>query len=87
MCTGEVLTRLGNSSKPSSPGDTTVRAQHAYVRLASLGETVLIADRDRVVAELVRPRPGRADTASDAVLASLVREARSRATTGACGRA
>jgi len=46
-----------------------------YVRLASRGETVLIADRDRVVAELVPPQPGRAETVSDAVLASLVREA------------
>lgn len=46
-----------------------------YVRLASQGETVLIADRDRVVAELVPPQPGRAETVSDAVLASLVREA------------
>lgn len=45
-----------------------------YVRLASQGETVLIADRDRVVAELVPPQPGRADTVSDAVLAALVRE-------------
>ncbi len=45
-----------------------------YVRLASQGETVLIADRDRVVAELVPPRPGRAETVGDAVLASLVRE-------------
>lgn len=45
-----------------------------YVRLASQGETVLIADRDRVVAELVPPQPGRAETVSDAVLASFVRE-------------
>ncbi len=45
-----------------------------YVRLASQGEVVLIADRDRVVAELVPPQPGRAETVSDAVLASLVRE-------------
>jgi antitoxin (DNA-binding transcriptional repressor) of toxin-antitoxin stability system len=45
-----------------------------YVRLASQGETVLIAEGDRVVAELVRPRPGRAETVSDVVLASLVRE-------------
>jgi antitoxin (DNA-binding transcriptional repressor) of toxin-antitoxin stability system len=45
-----------------------------YVRLASQGETVLIADRDRVVAELVPPQSGRAETVSDAVLASLVRE-------------
>ena len=45
-----------------------------YVRLAARGETVLISDRDRVVAELVPPSPGRAETVSDAVLASLVRE-------------
>ena len=45
-----------------------------YVRLASQAETLLIADRDRVVAELVPPQPGRAETVSDAVLASLVRE-------------
>jgi antitoxin (DNA-binding transcriptional repressor) of toxin-antitoxin stability system len=45
-----------------------------YVRLASQGETVLIADRDRVVAKLVPPQPDRAETVSDAVLASLVRE-------------
>ena len=45
-----------------------------YVRLASQGETVLIADRDRVVAELVPPQPGRAETVSDAVLVGLVRE-------------
>lgn len=45
-----------------------------YVRLASQGERVLIADRDRVVAELVPPEPGRAERVSDAVLAGLVRE-------------
>jgi antitoxin (DNA-binding transcriptional repressor) of toxin-antitoxin stability system len=45
-----------------------------YVRLAAQGETVLIADRDRVVAELVPPRPGRAEGVSDAVLVALVRE-------------
>ena len=45
-----------------------------YVRLASQGETVLIADRDRVVAELVPPQPGRAEVVSDAVLVSMVRE-------------
>ena len=28
-----------------------------YVRLAASGETVLVTDRDRVVAELVPPRP------------------------------
>ncbi|HSN93401.1 MAG TPA: hypothetical protein VLS93_19375 [Anaeromyxobacteraceae bacterium] len=45
-----------------------------YVRLAARGERVLIADRDRVVAELVPPEPGRAERVSDAVLAGLVRE-------------
>ena len=45
-----------------------------YVRIAAQGERVLIADRDRVVAELVPPEPGRAERASDAVLANLVRE-------------
>ena len=45
-----------------------------YVRLAARGERVLIADRDRVVAELVPPEAGRAEAVADAVLASLVRE-------------
>jgi prevent-host-death family protein len=45
-----------------------------YVRIAAQGERVLISDRDRVVAELVPPEPGRAERASDAVLANLVRE-------------
>jgi antitoxin (DNA-binding transcriptional repressor) of toxin-antitoxin stability system len=30
-----------------------------YVRLAADGETVLVTDRDQVVAELVPPQPGR----------------------------
>jgi prevent-host-death family protein len=45
-----------------------------YVRIAAAGERVLISDRDRVVAELVPPDPGRAETVGDAVLANLVRE-------------
>jgi len=44
-----------------------------YVRLAEGGETVLITDRDEVVAELVPPRAERAVRAGDAVLADLVR--------------
>jgi antitoxin (DNA-binding transcriptional repressor) of toxin-antitoxin stability system len=44
-----------------------------YVRLAANGETVLITDRDRVVAELVPPALGRARIIDDAVLADLVR--------------
>lgn len=44
-----------------------------YVRLAASGETVLVTDRDRVVAELGPPRPGRASHANDAALAEAVR--------------
>ena len=32
-----------------------------YIRLAARGETVLVTDRDRVVAEIVPPQSGRAD--------------------------
>ena len=45
-----------------------------YVRLAAQGETVLIADGERVVAELVPPQEGRSTVLADAVLAGLVRE-------------
>ena len=45
----------------------------AYVRLAAQGETVLVTDRDRVVAELGPPRPGRAEALADARLAEAVR--------------
>lgn len=45
-----------------------------YVRLASSGETVLVTDRDRVVAELVPPREGRSPILGDALLAEAVRE-------------
>lgn len=44
-----------------------------YVRLAEGGETVLVTDRDRVVAELVPPAPGRSRTSPDALLADAVR--------------
>lgn len=44
-----------------------------YVRLASTGETVLVTDRDKVVAELVPPQPGRAPSVADALLADAVR--------------
>jgi len=44
-----------------------------YVRLASGGETVLIADRDRVVAQLVPPDAGRGAEVGDVLLADLVR--------------
>ena len=45
-----------------------------YVRLAAGGETVLVTDRDRVVAELGPPRPERAPLLADALLAEAVRE-------------
>ena len=44
-----------------------------YVRLAANGETVLVTDRDRVVAELVPPSPGRGPLLADAMLAEAVR--------------
>ena len=44
-----------------------------YVRVAADGETVLVTDRDRVVAELGPPQPGRATDVSDALLADVVR--------------
>jgi antitoxin (DNA-binding transcriptional repressor) of toxin-antitoxin stability system len=45
-----------------------------YLRLAAGGETVLVTDRDRVVAELGPPAAGRAPFVSDALLAEAVRE-------------
>ena len=45
-----------------------------YVRLAAGGETVLVTDRDAVVAELGPPRAGRAPAVGDAVLADAVRQ-------------
>jgi len=45
-----------------------------YVRLAAGGETVLVTDRDRVVAEIVPPQSGRSSLLADAILAEAVRE-------------
>ena len=45
-----------------------------YVRLAARGETVLVTDCDRVVAEIVPPREGRSEWLADAQLAAMVRE-------------
>jgi antitoxin (DNA-binding transcriptional repressor) of toxin-antitoxin stability system len=45
-----------------------------YVRLAAGGETVLVTDRDRVVAEIVPPQGGRSPMVADAILAEAVRE-------------
>jgi antitoxin (DNA-binding transcriptional repressor) of toxin-antitoxin stability system len=44
-----------------------------YVRVAADGETILVTDRDRVVAELGPPQPGRAVGVSDALLADVLR--------------
>lgn len=45
-----------------------------YVRAAAGGETVLVTDRNRVVAELVPPASGRSAAPSDALLAEAVRQ-------------
>ena len=47
-----------------------------YVRLAASGETVLVTDRDRVVAEIVPPRQERSPILADALLAEEVRRGR-----------
>jgi antitoxin (DNA-binding transcriptional repressor) of toxin-antitoxin stability system len=44
-----------------------------YVRLAEQGETVLVTDRDRVVAELSPPQKDRSPRVADALLAEAVR--------------
>jgi antitoxin (DNA-binding transcriptional repressor) of toxin-antitoxin stability system len=45
-----------------------------YVRLAEAGETVLVTDRDRVVAEIRPPATGYRDWLADPVVARMVRE-------------
>ena len=45
-----------------------------YVRLASGGETVLVTDRDRVVAEIGPPSPARSSMLSDALLLDAFRQ-------------
>ena len=44
-----------------------------YIRLVSAGETVLVTDRDRIVAEIIPPRSDRSPTLDDASLADMVR--------------
>lgn len=44
-----------------------------YLRFAAAGETVLVTDRDRVIAELIPPREGRSIAVADAFLAEAVR--------------
>ena len=46
-----------------------------YVRLAAAGETVLVTDRNQVVAEIVPPQPGhRLDLAKEDVITRGIRE-------------
>ena len=45
-----------------------------YVRLAASGETVLVTDRDRVVAEIGPPHPARSAMLSDALLLDAFRK-------------
>ena len=45
-----------------------------YVRIAASGETVLVTDRDRVVAEMGPPSPTRSSMLSDALLLDAVRQ-------------
>ena len=45
-----------------------------YVRLAASGETVLVTDRDRVVAELGPPQASRSSQSVDDFVAQGVRE-------------
>ncbi len=44
-----------------------------YIRLAASGETILVTDRDRVVAELGPIREARSPILADALLANAVR--------------
>jgi antitoxin (DNA-binding transcriptional repressor) of toxin-antitoxin stability system len=45
-----------------------------YVRAVENGEIVLIADRERIVAEIVPPRQDRSPRVPDALLAQMVRD-------------
>ena len=45
-----------------------------YVRLAAGGETVIVTDRGRVVAEIGPPREARSPILADAMLADAVRK-------------
>lgn len=45
-----------------------------YVRRAAAGETILVTDRERVVAELGPPRAGRGERIESAAVAEMIRE-------------
>lgn len=44
-----------------------------YIRIVTHGETVLVTDRERVVAEIIPPRPGISPLVSDSILADAVK--------------
>ena len=44
-----------------------------YIRLAAAGETVLVTDRDKVVAQITAPDAARSPLLADAMLADAVR--------------
>lgn len=45
-----------------------------YMRMAAAGETILVTDHDRVVAEIGPPRESRSPVLGDGVLAEAVRK-------------
>ena len=45
-----------------------------YLRAVAAGETVLVTDRNRVVAEIIPPSAGRSPVPSDAMMAEAVRK-------------
>ena len=45
-----------------------------YVRMAANGETILVTDRGRVIAQLCPPSAGRSSIPADATLAEAVRQ-------------
>jgi antitoxin (DNA-binding transcriptional repressor) of toxin-antitoxin stability system len=45
-----------------------------YIRLAASGETVLVTDRDKVVAQITAPEASRSPLVADAMLAEAVRK-------------
>ncbi len=44
-----------------------------YLRAAAAGETILVTDRDRVIAEIVKPGAGRPETGKDARWEEMIR--------------
>ena len=54
--------------------DANMSREQALRTGAETGETVLVTDRDRVVAELGPPRAGRSPLLADAALAEAVRQ-------------